>query len=92
VTPVDVRMTLIIAIPDRCGATCVERLLRYNPSNVLNFAEGSVANRRAERQQSFDGAWVARTVSSVVVVFELVAYGDDGNSRLVFNFEQRDVA
>ena len=32
------------------------------------------------------------TVSSVVVVFELVAYGDDGNDRLVFDFEQRDVA
>jgi hypothetical protein len=51
-----------------------------------------VAKRRAERQQSFKGAWVARTVGSVVVVFELVAYGDDGNSRPVFDFEQRDVA
>ena len=32
------------------------------------------------------------TVRSVIVVFELVAYGDDGNDRLVFDFEQRDVA
>ena len=32
------------------------------------------------------------TACSVVVVFELVAYGDDCNYRLVFDFEQRDVA
>ena len=36
--------------------------------------------------------FLVMTVSSVVVVFELVAYGDDGNDRLVFDFEQRDVA
>lgn len=35
---------------------------------------------------------MARTVSSVVVVFELVAYGDYGNCRVVFDFEQRYVA
>ena len=38
--------------------------------------------------------WLADTGTgrSVVVIFELVAYGDYGNCRVVFDFEQRDAA
>ena len=35
---------------------------------------------------------LARGGRSVVVVFELVACGEDGTDRVVFDFEQRDAA
>ena len=42
-TPVDVRPSLIIAIPDGCG---MKRLLRGNHSKAVNVAEGSLCTAR----------------------------------------------
>jgi hypothetical protein len=54
---------------------------------------GSVANRQQKSSShSMAREWHERLAWLVIVVFELVAYRDDGNSRLVFDFEQRDVA
>ena len=74
------------------GSRKQERLLRSGQLATPGDHSGSVVSRREEWQRSFDGSSVEQTVSSVVVVFELVAYGDYGNCRVVFDFEQRDVA
>ena len=84
-------------------ASGCDRRLRGNGFDGADVADGSVANRRAKRQQSFDGAWferewrvggawVARMVGSLVVVVELVPHGDNRNGRLVFDFKYRAVA